>query len=234
MKNHILLIIFIPFFSISQNLNSTIIDSNVLNKQIEVLILDYTKNNTGPIFYLTDGKKMIDNGAYARIDSLTLNNIIPKAKYVFVSSIDPNTKVDYRNEFFFCNPNYVRFFEEELILKIERANTANNERYLMGVSFGALNAAYFAAKTDIFNGYALLSPITYPCNSLNQTLAFSEFNNYKIYVSTGKADAEYYVETLYPLLKSKTEKIKFVKTEGGHDFDNWNRQMEQVLNTLLN
>jgi len=63
---------------------------------------------------------------------------------------------------------------------------------LIGISFGGLNAAFFAAKSNYFNGLAILSPITYPCADLNQTLVFSTYQNYKVYLSTGKVGAEHY------------------------------------------
>ncbi|MEM6804542.1 MAG: alpha/beta hydrolase-fold protein [Bacteroidota bacterium] len=209
------------------------LNSEIFSRQMKVYILKHTQEEEGPIFYVTDGEKMIEYGAASLIDSLFKKKLIPRAKYIFLSSIDPQTRIDHRNEYFFCNENYLDFFEKELIPAIEGKSKQTPERYLVGVSFGGLNAAYFAAHTDKFQGYALLSPISYPCEKLNQNLAFSQFSNYKVYLSTGKMDAESYVESLYPMLRSKTENIKLVHTKGGHDFDNWNAQLGNIINFML-
>lgn len=166
------------------------------------------------------------------LDGLTESGHLKRATYVFVSTIDPESQKDFRNEYFFCNEQYVHFFEEELIPGIEQFPDAR--RNLIGVSFGRLNAAYFAAQTNAFDGYALLSPITYPCERLNKELIFSSFENYKVYISTGKRDAETYVDGLYLVLQSKTSQIRVVRTEGAHDFENWNNQIREVVNFLGN
>ncbi len=54
-----------------------------------------------------------------------------------------------------------------------------------------------------------------------------------IFISTGKNDAENYVVPLTQLYKSKDYHIENLKTEGAHDFENWNSQLEQVLNFML-
>lgn len=232
MKYLLLVISFLPTVLFSQQLDTLLLHSNILEKSITSFILDYKPKDTASIFYLTDGKKMIENEALEIIDSLTNCGAIPKAKYIFVSTIDPQTGEDFRNDYFFCNPNYVHFFEQELIPYIEKGTKAQTKRHLIGLSFGGLNAAFFAAQSSLFSGYALLSPITYPCTSINEQLIFSIFSGYKVYISTGKKDAESYVEELYPILKLKTDTIKLMHTKGGHDFENWNQQLEAIFNFL--
>lgn len=232
MKNIIFLLIAFPSFLISQTIDTLSIESKILKRTIDVLTIDYNDKKSSPIFYLTDGKKMIDNGTASMIDSLTNMGLIPESKFIFVSTIDPKTKKDYRKEYFFCNEDYALFFEDELIPLIEGNVRLDQERYLIGVSFGGMNAAFFAAKTNFFKGFAILSPITYPCEEINQNLIFSKNENYKIYISTGQSDAENYIESLLPILKLKTSKIKLINTKGGHDFKNWNNQMIDIINFM--
>ncbi len=213
---------------------SFILDSKVLFEKISVTTYGVTSDaENRPIVYLTDGQKMIENGALQSIKELTVQGKIPKAYYVFVSTIDPETKEDKRNSYFFCNDDYVRFFEEELVPHVEGSFAkvrTSKQRSLIGISFGGLNAAYFSAKTTLFQNYALLSPITYPCKNVLSAIAFAENKDLTIFISTGKNDAESYVGPLQKRYGSKNHTIRSLTTEGGHDFENWNGQWEIILN----
>ncbi|GAA0873371.1 hypothetical protein GCM10009117_25180 [Gangjinia marincola] len=218
-------------------LSSFTINSNILSESISVTTYNAFSNDyISNIIYITDGQKMIDNGALDTIKTLTAKGKIPEATYVFVSTIDAQTKEDKRNTYFFCNADYIRFFEEELVPQIEgtlsRKRTPE-QRSLIGISFGGLSAAYFTGKTDLFQNYALLSPITYPCDDALKAIAFSENKNLNILISTGKNDAENYVTPLTNLYKSKGYTVKNITTKGAHDFENWNHQLEEVLNFLI-
>ncbi|GMN06459.1 hypothetical protein MTsPCn5_18480 [Croceitalea sp. MTPC5] len=219
----------------NDKLSSFTIDSDVLSESISITVYNaFSTDTVSDIIYITDGQKMIENGALDTIKALTKEEKIPKATYVFVSTIDARTKEDKRNTYFFCNADYIRFFEEELVPYIEAQLSLKAEnRSLIGISFGGLNAAYFSGKTDLFQNYALLSPITYPCNDALIAIAFSENKNLNILISTGKNDAENYVTPLTNLYKSKGYTVKNITTDGAHDFENWNHQLEEVLNFLI-
>ena len=210
--------------------------STVLERDIEVFIYrDESKSLDGRIHYFTDGRKVIENGGLQKIKDLIRRKVIPASTYVFVSSQDPESNEDYRNEYFFNNPDYIRFFREELIPEVESRLQRNFEatmRSLIGISFGGLNAAYFSAESQLFKNYALLSPVTYPRPALSQYIAFSSNRDLKIFISTGKNDAERYVGPLKELYESKNYEIEVKRTQGGHDFDNWNRQWGKLLNFL--
>ncbi|MEL6256488.1 MAG: alpha/beta hydrolase-fold protein [Bacteroidota bacterium] len=210
--------------------------SEILQREIEVFIYrDEVRPLDGRIHYFTDGRKVIENGGLQKIKKLIQKNAIPASTYVFVSSQDPDSKEDFRNEYFFNNPDYIHFFREELIPEVEDRLQKNFEsamRSLIGISFGGLNAAYFSAESRLFKNYALLSPVTYPRPALSQYIAFSQNTDLKIFISTGKNDAERYVGPLKELYESKNYEIEVNKTQGGHDFDNWNRQWGRLLNFL--
>jgi len=210
-----------------------IINSSYLDKPVAVTVKKSTINEDDlPIIYVTDGKKFIDNGLFAEIKKLQEKGKVPPAHYVFVSTISPMDQVDYRNDYFFCNPDYLAFFQEELIPQVEQKIGkifTRDKRSLIGISFGGLNAAYFAAQDAPFRNYALLSPVTYPCKELNQKVMFGPQKGQRIFVSTGTRDAERYVDDLLSLYNSKDFEIKESRTKGGHDFDNWKGQLEEVL-----
>ena len=227
-----IILFLIPFNLFGQQVDTLLLPAKILAKQTNIFIWDYSNGEATSVFYFTDGEKLINQGAGEKIDSLTRSGSIPKAKYVFVSTLAPESREDLRNDYFFCNESYVHFFEQELIPAVELSRISNVDRFLIGISFGALNAAYFAAQTDSFGGYGMLSPITYPCTSLNEKLAFSSFENYKVFLSTGTTDAENYVRDLAPILSIKTNQLRLVTTKGGHDFSNWNQQLGDLINFM--
>lgn len=235
----------LPFFLLlgfwtslgAQQQDWTSLHSEVLGLLVDVKIYGAGSNRSEkPIVYLTDGKKLLDNGAMDTILNLTRKGMIPQATYVLVSTINRASEKDLRNQFFFCNPDYLRFFETELIPFSEAKHgglRTPSERSLVGISFGGLNAAYFSARTDLFGNYALLSPVTYPCKDVIADISFSAGKDLKIVLSTGRNDAERYVDELEGIYKSKGHKLSTIETNGQHDFENWNGQWEHVLGFLL-
>lgn len=217
---------------------SKIIASEYLATNIEYFFHDANEKIVDkPIYYFTDGKKMMENGTLEQLIILENNKKIAPAYYVFVSTIDVETKEDKRNDYFFCNAAYLNFFEKELIPTVEQQlkhQIDQKDRGLIGISFGGLNAAFFASKSNLFQNYGLLSPITYPCPTIATDIVFSKNEGLNLFISTGQLDAEKYTAPLTQLFQNKGHKVKFLQTGGGHDFENWNAQLETMLNFLTN
>ncbi|SEK70503.1 Enterochelin esterase [Aquimarina amphilecti] len=230
--------LFIYSVTIGQE-QTIIISSKHLSKKVKITTYNtYKKNKIKHLIYVTDGQKLINHGGLQKIKSLTKNEKIPYAYYVFISTINPETNQDLRNFYFFNNSKYLDFFESELIPKIETSLTNSRfqpeDRSLIGISFGGLNAAYFSSKSEKFKNFGLLSPVTYPKKEeLIQNIIFSKNKNLKIFLSTGTNDAESYVKDLKAIYTSKGYKIKTLKTAGNHDFKNWNKQLETIIKYLL-
>ncbi|MEM6633692.1 MAG: alpha/beta hydrolase-fold protein [Bacteroidota bacterium] len=228
------------FFLMSQSNNEGferfLITSTILSREIEVITLDTDPSQPNkPIIYFTDGEKVWDKTGEAFFRALVQRKEIPSAVFVFVSTKDPKTGVDNRNEYFFCNESYMQFFEKELIPRVEQnlpGSTHPMNRSLIGISFGGLNAAYFSAKSELFQNFGLLSPVTYPCEDLSTLITFSQREDLRIYLSSGRNDAENYVASLEPLYISKGYQVQSIQTEGGHDFENWKPQMVPMLHFL--
>ena len=212
------------------------VDSEHLGRSVSVTLADLSGGAPDcPVVYLTDGRKLLDHGFLLEIERLTASGEVGPAHYVFVSTVDPATGEDRRNDDFFANPAYLAFFTEELIPAAEAKlnyQVRPEDRSLVGLSFGALNAAWFAAKGAPFGNYGLLSPITYPHATLNQDIVFGPTEGQRFFVSTGTADAERYVGDLLALYRARGFAVEEVRTEGGHDFDNWRGQLSALLNFL--
>ncbi len=239
MKTFLLcIVIFLNYAFAKAQLETTTLQSDSLQR--EITVSTYTTGDSEssiPIIYFTDGKKMIDSGTISRLQELTDKNEIPKAMYVFVHTIDDTTGNDHRNEYFFCNENYLTFFEKELIPKMESQFPSKiypKDRTLIGISFGGLNSAYFSAVSQSFKNFGLLSPVTYPRQDLlMKQIAFSKNEALYIFLSTGVNDAERYIQPLKNIYTSKGYHIRTHVTKGGHDFKNWNSQLKEALSHLV-
>ncbi len=222
---------------VNENVQKLLLKSDILSENINVEMYSLgSVSDKSPLVYFTDGQKMIENGTLNTLRMLTNKKRIRPAHYIFVSTIDPETGEDHRNTYFFCNENFVTFFEQELVPCVEKVldvEAKPEKRSLIGISFGGLNATYFSGTSNLFKNYALLSPITYPCDDYLRGIAFREGGNLNIFISTGKQDAEHYVKPLKAIYESKGHRVKFLQTKGAHDFENWNNQLEEVLNFLL-
>lgn len=207
-----------------------------LGRTIEVFLYDLAGDaKQAPVVYITDGKKWMEKGLTRQLKTLTLEDRIRPARYVLISTIDSETQKDHREAYFFCNPAYLSFFEKTLIPTIENkylGSVTPDQRSLIGMSFGGLNGAYFSVQSASFNNYALLSPITYPCPDLTSKLMFSQAHGLRLFLSTGKHDAEAYLDPMLRIYQNQDHVIKVLRTEGGHDFDNWNGQVETILKFL--
>ncbi|MEM8908303.1 MAG: alpha/beta hydrolase-fold protein [Bacteroidota bacterium] len=221
------------WWSALANPQRLVVVSTILHTQTEVYI--YRMGNAGDpahIVYLTDGEKLMQQGFEKKIKEICRERNLTSAYFVFVSSVDLVSQIDQRNVYFFCNEQYVEFFEQELIPATEQIigqTFAPAHRILLGISFGGLNAAWFSAQSSAFKNYALLSPITYPCPALHAAIVFSENKDLKLFLSTGLNDAENYVQPLIKIYETKSYQLVLKETTGGHDFDNWQQQMASVL-----
>ncbi|MEO1438170.1 MAG: alpha/beta hydrolase-fold protein, partial [Bacteroidota bacterium] len=183
----------------------------------------------------TDGQEFLNRKVDLFLDSLTLSGNVPSAYYVFVGSTNLKSHTNERNKLFFCNADFLNFFENTLIPMVERQigqTFIPAQRGLLGISFGGLNAAYFAAKGHAFKRFGLLSPITYPCREINQSILFSDRSNLRLFISTGTNDAEQYTQELIPLFQSKGHTVQTLQTPGNHDFENWLEQLPKAIRFL--
>ena len=209
----------------------------VLEAEISVRIIETgTKREEKDMIYITDGEGFLERKVDAFLDSLTEQQLIPGAYYAYVSSVNERTGTNDRDRFFFCNDEYLHFFEDAIISEVEQAigrSFSPKDRNLIGISFGGLNGAFFAAKSSRFKNYALLSPITYPCDQIHASIAFSEVQEARVFISTGTNDAENYAVPLAELFRSKDFEVEYSQTQGSHDFENWNGQLVEVINFLV-
>ena len=144
-----------------------------------------------PTIYMTDGQWYIKSGKMVKeLNRQIAKGAIKPVIAVFVDNRDPdNLRKNRRNQQFFCNPDYVKFFTNELVPTITDnypASQARNDRVILGLSFGGLNAACFGLMAHpTFGGIAMQSPATHPIPKLFEVYASEETRPVKIFFSTG-------------------------------------------------
>ncbi len=189
-----------------------------------------------PILFVTDGQWYLSQGRFMRV----LNKEIEKGSIkpiiaVFVDNRDPDKlKVNRRNQQFFCNQKYVDFFEDELVPTIEKkypASRSRDDRVILGVSFGGLNAACFGLMAnETFAGIAMQSPANHPVSNLKEMYETEEKLPIKIFLSIGTVnDNTQQGRRFKRILASKGYELLYKEVPHGHTWQNWRPLMDDVL-----
>ena len=189
-----------------------------------------------PVMFVTDGPAYIKRGRFVRtLDRLLDAGRIEPVVVVFVDAQDPDDPaINRRNEQFFCNADYLRFYTDEFIPIIERGypvRKVREARSILGVSFGGLNAACFGLLGyDAFYGIGMHSPANHPVDGLLPAYEKAPTLPLRIFLSTGSPDDNTKANRAFrALLKAKGYEMKFKQTDGGHDWGNWRPLVDDVL-----
>lgn len=189
-----------------------------------------------PVLFLTDGPGYIRRGKAPRVlDRLIESEKIELVVAVFVDSRDPdNLKVNRRNREFFCNPDYLRFYKEELIPAIEQdypIGKGRESRSVLGLSFGGLNAACFGLLGyETFSGVGMHSPANYPVKNLVPAYEHAPKLPLRMFLSTGSPNDNTAANRKFRnVLRDKGYDIKYVETDAGHHWGNWRSLIDDVL-----
>lgn len=189
-----------------------------------------------PVMFITDGPGYIHNGRVPRVlDRLIGSGTITPVVTVFVDSRNPDDlSENRRNDEFFCNRYYLAFYIYDLIPAIESAypvQRTREGRSIMGLSFGGLNAACFGLLGfDTFSGIAMQSPATHPEENLLPAYENEPRRPLKIFLSTGTdRDNTATNRRFRKILQDKGYELEYVQTNGGHNWDNWRPQIDDVF-----
>lgn len=215
------------------------ISSEVLGYDLQYRVYlpqGYESSQPLPVLYITDGQTYLSRGRMP----VVLNGLIGKGDIdplvaVFLDPRDPDQlRTNRRNSQFLCNPNYLRFFTDELIPTIEdhyAVSEHRSARTIMGLSFGATNAACFGIRgSDTFSGLAMQSPANHPVPELVPAYEQSPLLPLKIFLSTGKPDDNTAANRrFHRVLKNKGYDMHYVEVREGHNWDNWRPLQDDVL-----
>lgn len=215
------------------------ISSNVLGYDLQYRVYlpeGYEASQNLPVLFLVDGQVYLSRGRMPVIlDGLIGKGIIDPLVAVFVDARDPNNlRSNRRNAQFLCNPDYLQFFVDELIPTIEERYSVADERSartIMGLSFGATNAACFGIQgSAAFSGLAMQSPANHPLPDLVPAYEKSPRLPLNIFLSTGKPDDNTLANRkFHRVLKDKGYDMQYVEVREGHNWKNWRPLLDDVL-----
>lgn len=189
-----------------------------------------------PTLYMTDGQGYIHNGKMVReLDEQIEKGTIKPIIAVFVDPRDPdNLRDNRRNMQFFCNPHYVRFFINELVPAISDdypVSLSRNDRVILGLSFGGLNAACFGLLAHpTFAGIAMQSPATHPVPKLHDIYTSEDKRPIKIFFSNGIDNDNLKASRRFKaVLEKKGYEMLYKEVPYGHNWRNWRPLLDDIL-----
>lgn len=216
-----------------------VIESKILGYELQyrVFVPENVQDDTLlPVLYVTDGQWYIERGNLPRLmASMIEDGMISPAIAVFVDNREPgNLSNNRRNRQFFCNDEYVRFFQEELVPSIESEYAARPnriDRTILGLSFGGLNSACFGLMaSETFRGVAMQSPAMHPVRTIHSAFRDSANLDLKIFLSTGTLqDNEDAARRLRDIIQEKEYEMSYVEVPYGHSWENWKPLLDDVL-----
>ena len=199
------------------------------------------RNSELPALYITDGQWYISRGELpALLDGEIAAGNIEPVLVVFVDSRNPdNLQQNRRNQQFFCNPRYVDFFTDELLPTIDKefpSSAVRDDRVVLGLSFGGRNSACFGLMAyDSFAGIAMQSPAN---SEMMEEMRFQYMAQEKLplkfFMSVGTVNdntqaGRQFMETL----KFQGYDLTYCEVNEGHDWDNWEPLLDDVLYTFF-
>ncbi|KXI30358.1 alpha/beta hydrolase [Paraglaciecola hydrolytica] len=192
-----------------------------------------------PVVYVTDGEWYLHELDMPKVlDKLINKGAIHPLQVVFVDSRNPDDLTqNRRNQQFMCNKDYVLFFVNELIPKIETQDNKNTaQRLIVGLSFGGINAACFGLMLpDVFPNIAMLSPFGNEKVSVISDLYRKQDKlALKLFLSVGKInDSASSVRKFKQVLLNKNYDLTYKEVNFGHEWDNWRSVMNEMLLTFF-
>jgi enterochelin esterase-like enzyme len=190
-----------------------------------------------PTLYVTDGEAYLQYGQLEQLlnTEITAGRITPLV-VVFVDSRDPDdlTK-NRRHSQFMCNQQYAAFYRQQLIPAVSQhyqVSTQRQQRVILGLSFGAVNAACFGLLLpDVFEGIAMQSPgNSQHIGLLRKMYQQSQRLDLKMFLSIGtKKDNTAAGRKFHQTLLEKGYQVAYQEVPFGHDWQNWQPLLDDIL-----
>lgn len=223
------------------------IDSKVLDYALQYRV--YTpprppgskKGDKLPTIYLADGQWYLGSGNMTQVLDTEINaGRIKPVIAVFVDNRNPdNLDENRRNDQFFCNQDYVSFYQKELLPTIEAnypSSSDRKDRVIQGLSFGGYNAACFGlmAHQD-FGGIAMQSPANSKMlKKMQSRYGQSKKRPVKMFMSFGtKSDNQVEGRKFRDVLIKKGYDLEYKEVNFGHSWKNWGPLLDDSLKTFF-
>ena len=213
------------------------ISSDVLGYDLQYRVYEpETPAEQMPVLFVTDGPGYIRKGRMPPVlDRLIERGDIEPMIVVFVDARDPDkTATNRRNSQFLCNRDYLTFYQQELIPAIEAAypvQRSRDKRGILGLSFGATNAACFGLfGSDTFALIGMHSPANHPIPGLLPAYEEMPTLPLKMFMSTGTPNDNTHANRRFrEVLEAKAYPMHYVEVREGHNWDNWRPLIDDAL-----
>lgn len=190
-----------------------------------------------PTLYVTDGEAYLQYGQFAKLlDAEIASGRITPLLVMFVDSRDPDDlSKNRRHSQFMCNQKYAAFYRQQLIPAISKqyqVSTQRQHRVILGLSFGAVNAACFGLLLpDVFAGIAMQSPgNSQHIGLLRKMYQQSQHIDLKMFLSIGtKKDNTAAGRKFHQTLLEKGYPVAYHEVPFGHDWQNWQPLLDDIL-----
>jgi enterochelin esterase-like enzyme len=197
---------------------------------------NYAAEEDLAVMFVTDGQSYIAQGKMPRVlDRLIGSQKIEPVVVVFVDARDPdNLNRNRRNAQFFCNRDYLKFYTDELIPRIEGeypVARVSDKRGILGMSFGGLNSACFGILGhDTFADIGMHSPANHPVPGLLDVYEKLPTLPLRLFLSYGTPKDNTQANRRFrKLLQEKGYTLEYVERREGHNWDNWGPLIDDVL-----
>jgi enterochelin esterase-like enzyme len=191
------------------------------------------------VIYVTDAHEYTDprmGSMPTVLDNLIADGTIEPPLAVFIDPRDLKTGRNRRESEFLANPDYAAFIAEELVPLIDstyRTDPAPDQRAILGVSYGGVNAAYCGlAYPEVFHLVAMQSP------------AFVDNEIYEGYESVDQLPLTVFLSAGYPwdfdartmkgILEDKNYPLLYIEVPEGHSWGQWRSQLDDLLIYFFN
>lgn len=218
--------------------DNKVISSTILGYDLQYRVYtpaNYDAYDDLPVIYITDGQWYLGAGTHKVLDQLIEAELIRPVVAVFVDNRDPHDlKINRRNFQLLGYDNYLDFYREELILSIEEEYKVSNDqedRGILGLSFGGLNAAYFGVKApETFHFVGMLSPALQGAPEIYDLYTQADDLPLKLFLSTGSVnDTENQARRLKRVLEFKKCEFKYMEVDEGHNWKNWGPLLDDIF-----
>lgn len=194
-----------------------------------------------PTLYATDGQGYIHGGKLHEVlDREIEAGTIEPVVVIFVDARSPdNLKKNRRNQQFFCNESYAKFYVDELIPTIAQnyaVSNARQDRVILGLSFGGMNSACFGFMVpQAFGGIAMQSPAnSQSLSKLSDIYGAREKIPIKLFLSFGTIQDNILAGRRFKtVLQEKGYDMAYKEVRQNHSWKNWAPLLDDVLITFF-
>lgn len=197
---------------------------------------NYSKSESLPVVYVTDGHEYADDEKGALIT--ILDNLIyaGEIKPVMAVLIDPrepgNDKNNRRMQEYICSQKFADFVGDELIPLIDqtfKTHACPDDRVILGTSLGGMNSAWFGAvRLKDFHLLGINSPAFN--KQVIEKFGGLDWFPFRVYMTTGVInDTRKQALEMKDILEKNKVDFIYKEVNEGHSWGNWRALLADMM-----